>query len=74
VEESRICPPPERTIRRSSYSETASIDQDGKPLGGVAQLAMQQGRYAARLISSDAASRITRCGRYHRECGRYHRE
>jgi NADH dehydrogenase len=30
--------------------DTASLDQDGKPLPGVAQVAMQQGRYAARLI------------------------
>ena len=30
--------------------DTASLDQDGKPLGGVAQVALQQGRYAGRLI------------------------
>jgi NADH dehydrogenase len=30
--------------------DTASLDQDGRPLPGVAQVAMQQGRYAARLI------------------------
>jgi NADH:ubiquinone reductase (H+-translocating) len=30
--------------------DTASLDQDGKPLPGVAQVAMQQGRYAARVI------------------------
>src|SRR6202030_1108911 len=30
--------------------DTASLDQDGKPLGGVAQVAMQQGRYAGKLI------------------------
>src|SRR6202045_2212624 len=30
--------------------DTASLDQDGKPLPGVAQVAMQQGRYAANLI------------------------
>ena len=30
--------------------DTASLDQDGKPLPGVAQVAIQQGRYAARLI------------------------
>jgi NADH dehydrogenase len=30
--------------------DTASLDQDGKPLPGVAQVAMQQGRYASRLI------------------------
>jgi len=32
--------------------DTASFDQDGKPLPGVAQVAMQQGRYAAKLIRS----------------------
>src|SRR5262245_32024555 len=30
--------------------DTASLDQDGKPLPGLAQVAMQQGRYAANLI------------------------
>jgi NADH dehydrogenase len=30
--------------------DTASLDQDGKPLQGVAQVAMQQGRYAGRTI------------------------
>ena len=30
--------------------DTASLDQDGKPLPGVAQVAMQEGRYAGRLI------------------------
>ena len=30
--------------------DTATLNQDGKPLGGVAQVAMQQGRYAGRLI------------------------
>jgi NADH dehydrogenase len=31
--------------------DTASLDQDGRPLPGVAQVAMQQGRYAGKLIS-----------------------
>jgi NADH dehydrogenase FAD-containing subunit len=31
--------------------DTATLDQDGKPLGGVAQVAMQQGRYAGKLIA-----------------------
>ncbi len=30
--------------------DTASLDQDGHPLPGVAQVAMQQGRYAGRVI------------------------
>ena len=32
--------------------DTASLDQNGKPLPGVAQVAMQQGRYAGKLIDS----------------------
>jgi len=32
--------------------DTASLSQDGKPLPGVAQVAIQQGRYAAKLIHS----------------------
>jgi NADH dehydrogenase FAD-containing subunit len=31
--------------------DTASLDQDGKPLPGVAQVAIQQGRYAGKLIN-----------------------
>jgi NADH:ubiquinone reductase (H+-translocating) len=31
--------------------DTASLDQDGHPLPGVAQVALQQGRYAGRLIA-----------------------
>ena len=31
--------------------DTASLDQDGKALPGVAQVALQQGRYAGRMIS-----------------------
>jgi NADH dehydrogenase len=32
--------------------DTASLDQNGKPLPGVAQVALQQGRYADRVIHS----------------------
>src|SRR5215467_4871286 len=32
--------------------DTAVFEQDGKPLAGVAQVAMQQGRYAGKLINS----------------------
>jgi NADH:ubiquinone reductase (H+-translocating) len=32
--------------------DTAALEQDGKPLPGVAQVAMQQGRYAGKLIHS----------------------
>jgi NADH dehydrogenase len=36
---------------------TASLDQDGKPLPGVAQVAMQQGRYAGNLIRQRVSGR-----------------
>jgi len=32
--------------------DTAALEQDGKPLPGVAQVAIQQGRYAGKLIHS----------------------
>ena len=32
--------------------DTASFEENGKPLPGVAQVAMQQGRYAGKLIHS----------------------
>lgn len=35
--------------------DTSSLDQNGKPLPGVAQVAMQQGRYAARVIHNRIA-------------------
>jgi len=37
--------------------DTASLDQDGKPLAGVAQVAIQQGRYAGRLIQRRVTDR-----------------
>src|SRR5690242_9781831 len=37
--------------------DTASLDQNGKPLPGVAQVAMQQGRYAGKLIHKHIAGR-----------------
>jgi NADH:ubiquinone reductase (H+-translocating) len=37
--------------------DTASLDQDGRPLPGVAQVAMQQGRYAGKLISRRVAGK-----------------
>ncbi len=36
--------------------DTASLDQNGKPLPGVAQVALQQGRYAGKLIHSRIVS------------------
>src|SRR5215469_8717892 len=37
--------------------DTASLDQDGKPLPGVAQVAMQQGRYVGKVITNRATGR-----------------
>jgi NADH dehydrogenase len=37
--------------------DTASLDQDGKPLPGVAQVAMQQGRYVGKLIRQRIAGK-----------------
>jgi NADH:quinone reductase (non-electrogenic) len=37
--------------------DTSSLDQNGKPLPGVAQVAIQQGRYAGRLITGRLASK-----------------
>jgi len=37
--------------------DTASLDHDGKPLPGVAQVAMQQGRYAGNLIQRRVAGK-----------------
>jgi NADH:ubiquinone reductase (H+-translocating) len=37
--------------------DTASFEQDGKPLPGVAQVAMQQGHYAGKLIRSRITGR-----------------
>ena len=38
--------------RLSSWGDTASLDQAGKPLPRVAQVAIQQKRYAGKLIHS----------------------
>jgi NADH:ubiquinone reductase (H+-translocating) len=39
--------------------DTAALDQDGKPLPGVAQVAMQQGRYAGRFIQRQLEGKST---------------
>src|SRR5882724_782388 len=39
--------------------DTATLDQDGRPLPGVAQVALQQGRYAARLIHARVTGSAT---------------
>jgi len=38
--------------------DTAVLLQDGRPLPGVAQVAMQQGRYAGRLIAARVAGKL----------------
>jgi NADH:ubiquinone reductase (H+-translocating) len=40
--------------------DAASVLRDGRPLPGVAQVAIQQGRYVGRLISSDLKGRETK--------------
>src|SRR5262249_50414207 len=37
--------------------DTAHLEQDGKPLPGVAQVALQQGRYAGSLIAARVGGR-----------------
>jgi NADH:ubiquinone reductase (H+-translocating) len=39
--------------------DTASLDQDGKPLPGVAQVAMQEGHYVAKVIEHRETGRPT---------------
>jgi len=38
--------------------DTASLEQDGRPLPGVAQVAMQQGHYAGKLIERRVTGRV----------------
>jgi NADH dehydrogenase len=38
--------------------DTASLDQGGKPLPGVAQVAMQQGRYAGKLLARKVTGQV----------------
>jgi NADH dehydrogenase len=45
--------------------DLAALDQDGKPLPGVAQVAIQQGRAAAENIRRRMAGEATRPFRYH---------
>jgi len=40
--------------------DTASLDQDGKPLPGVAQVAMQQGRFVGQVITNRETGRPAR--------------
>jgi NADH dehydrogenase FAD-containing subunit len=40
-----------------AVGDIAALEQDGKPLPGVAQVAIQQGRYAARLIERRIAGK-----------------
>jgi NADH dehydrogenase len=45
--------------------DLASLDQDGKPLPGVAQVAIQMGRYAARLIDARLRGKALKPFRYY---------
>jgi NADH dehydrogenase len=38
--------------------DTASLDQDGKPLPGVAQVAMQEGHYVGKVIANRENGRL----------------
>src|SRR5262245_14208922 len=40
-----------------AVGDTAHLEQDGRPLPGVAQVALQQGRYVGRLIATRVAGR-----------------
>ena len=44
--------------------DLAALEQDGKPLPGVAPAAMQAGRFAARAIAADVAGKTTKPFRY----------
>jgi NADH:ubiquinone reductase (H+-translocating) len=59
-----------QVIPKSSWSaDIASLDQDGKPLPGVAQVAMQQGRYVGNLIRRRFAGKNGQCPfRYFDKC------
>ena len=52
---------PDLTVERHSevfvIGDTASLDHNGRPLPGVAQVAMQQGKYAAKSIQRRVAGR-----------------
>jgi len=49
--------------------DTASIQQDGRPVPGVAQAAIQQGRYVGRLISDQIRGREPKRGFRYRDKG-----
>jgi NADH dehydrogenase len=44
--------------------DLAALEQDGKPVPGVAPAAMQEGRYAARAIAADVAGKTVKPFRY----------
>jgi NADH dehydrogenase len=48
-----------------AIGDMAFLEQDGKPLPGVAPVAMQEGRYVARLIRAQAEGRTVAPFRYH---------
>jgi NADH dehydrogenase len=44
--------------------DLAALEQDGKPVPGVAPAAMQEGRFAARAIAAELAGKIVKPFRY----------
>jgi NADH dehydrogenase len=44
--------------------DSAALEQDGKPVPGVAPAAMQEGRFAARAITADVAGKTVKPFRY----------
>jgi NADH:ubiquinone reductase (H+-translocating) len=57
----RACVDPSLSVPNNSgifvIGDTATLMQNGKPLPGVAQVAIQQGRYVGRLISREISGR-----------------
>src|SRR5262249_14976694 len=63
----RVLPNLETAERSGIFvaGDAAALDQDGKPLPGVAQVAIQQGRYVGQLIRARIEGReVTRPFRY----------
>src|SRR6266404_3430494 len=67
--EGRVIVAPDLTVPGHSeifvVGDLARVDQDGKPLPGVAPVAMQQGRYAAKAIVERLTRRTPAPFRYH---------
>jgi len=55
----------DRDARVFAIGDVAALDQDGEPLPGVAQVAMQMGRHVAENIALDARGEAMKDFRYH---------